>query len=110
LTDNKKDMSMPVVDGFEATRAIRQLEQTGLKPSIPASNGQILSSESGSRQQALIIALTGLASGDDREKAYKAGVDLFTTKPVKFGKLAELLAQWEEGKLVGGGQGDEQMS
>jgi CheY-like chemotaxis protein len=58
----------------------------------------------------LIIALTGLASSKDQDEAYKAGVDVFLTKPVRFGKLAELLARWEHGDLVGGGKGDGQIS
>jgi CheY-like chemotaxis protein len=103
-------MSMPGIDGFEATRAIRQLEREGPQPSPSASEGHVLSSEPGSAHQALIIALTGLASSKDQDEAYKAGVDVFLTKPVRFGKLAELLARWEHGDLVGGGKGDGQIS
>jgi len=69
-----------------------------------------LSSDSGLAQRALIIALTGLASAKDQDEAYKAGVDVFLTKPTRFGKLAELLTQWEQGHLVGGGKGDGQIS
>src|SRR4051794_14997658 len=101
-------MSMPEVDGFEATRAIRQLEQSGLQPSQSASKYQKSLSESGSRHRALIIALTGLAGVKYQDAAYEAGADIFLMKPVKFGKLAELLTQWEQGKLAGGGNGEKE--
>lgn len=101
---------MPGADGFEATRAIRQLEREGPQPSPSASKGHVLSSDSGSAHRALIIALTGLASAKDQNEAYKAGVDVFLTKPTRFGKLAELLAQWEQGDLIGGGKGGGRIS
>jgi CheY-like chemotaxis protein len=74
---------------------------------ISASEQQVLSSEPEARHRTLIIALTGLASAKDKDEAYKAGVDIFLTKPVKFGKLAELLAQWEQEKLGSDGKGDD---
>lgn len=43
--------------------------------------------------KAYIVALTGLASGRDRDKAIEAGVDDFMTKPVQFGKVGALLKQ-----------------
>ena len=71
------DLSMPELDGFEATRQIRTLEQE--------------------RQQTpvLIIALTGLASAGDRAKAYECGVDKFMTKPVRFQELDAVLVNRE---------------
>ncbi|MCJ1393340.1 hypothetical protein MMC18_006213 [Xylographa bjoerkii] len=77
------DISMPVMNGFEATRAIRQLEEsrrTG-SPDDPA--------------PALIIALTGLASSRDQSEAFTSGVDLFMTKPVSFKEVGRLLNNWE---------------
>ncbi|RAL08742.1 hybrid sensor histidine kinase/response regulator [Aspergillus homomorphus CBS 101889] len=68
------DISMPVMDGFEATRAIRVIE-TERKTTSPAK----------------IIALTGLGSKEDVAKAYAAGVDVFVTKPVSLKKVMQLM-------------------
>ena len=81
------DLSMPLMDGFEATRRIRALELSHAAyqdsdPSVrPAS--------------ALIIALTGLASAKDQSEAFLAGVDLYMTKPVSFKEVGRLLDNWE---------------
>ncbi|KAH1446182.1 hypothetical protein KXX58_006274 [Aspergillus fumigatus] len=73
------DMSMPVMNGFEATRAIRALEKErdGCGP-------------------ATIIALTGLSSSSDESEAFTSGVDLFLTKPVSFKEVSRLLDEWAE--------------
>ncbi|KAF2122150.1 hypothetical protein BDV96DRAFT_594074 [Lophiotrema nucula] len=76
------DLSMPVMDGFEATRRIREQE-------VKVKETDSL------RKRATIVALTGLASQKDEEEAFKAGVDMFVTKPVKFGKLNEILMMWK---------------
>ncbi|RGP61587.1 nik-1 protein os-1p protein [Fusarium sporotrichioides] len=67
------DISMPVMDGFEATRRIRAFEaQQGLRP-------------------ALILALTGLASEEAQREAEVSGLDLFLTKPVRLKELGPIL-------------------
>jgi signal transduction histidine kinase/CheY-like chemotaxis protein len=73
------DMSMPVMNGFEATRAIRAIERErdGCGPAI-------------------IIALTGLSSSRDESEALASGVDLFLTKPVSFREISRLLNEWEK--------------
>lgn len=81
------DISMPVLDGFGATRQIRQLEgkrrekqiEAGRKPDTPA----------------LVIALTGLASSRDQSEAFRSGVDLFLTKPVAFKEVGKMLDNWQ---------------
>lgn len=71
---------MPVMDGFDATRAIRALEkQRG--PDSPTST---------------IIALTGLSGSNDELEALGAGMDLFLTKPVTLKNVSKILDQWFE--------------
>ncbi|KAH7029463.1 uncharacterized protein B0I36DRAFT_245052, partial [Microdochium trichocladiopsis] len=67
------DISMPVMDGLESTRRIRQFEATTR------------------RGPSKIIALTGLASVAVQKEAYASGVDMYMTKPVRFKELAQLL-------------------
>jgi CheY-like chemotaxis protein len=68
------DISMPVMDGFEATRQIR-------------------SSETEKRlHRCTIFALTGLASADAQKEAFTSGIDLFLTKPVKLAELSQILS------------------
>ena len=80
------DLSMPVMDGFEATRKIRDLEaerQASMDEYKPAH----------------IVALTGLASKQDEQLAFSSGVDMFVTKPVKFKKLEFLFKDWETAQV-----------
>ncbi len=76
---------MPVMNGFEATRAIRDIEDARSHNS----------GESKVPTPALIIALTGLASSRDQTEAFTSGVDLFMTKPVSFKEVGRLLDNWE---------------
>ncbi|KAJ5538198.1 hypothetical protein N7494_007677 [Penicillium frequentans] len=76
------DMSMPVMNGFEATRAIRSMER-----------------EEDGRGPAVIIALTGLSSSRDESEALASGVDMFLTKPVSFKEVSRLLDEWEKNGL-----------
>ncbi len=69
------DCQMPVLDGFEATKRIRLLEQS-------------------SQRHAPIIGLTANALEGDREKCLACGMDDFTTKPIKIDELEAKLKQW----------------
>ncbi len=69
------DLSMPVMDGLEATRLIRQRElSTGRR--VP------------------IVALTANAMEGDRERCLGAGMDEYLTKPVRSEGLAEVIGRF----------------
>ncbi|KAK3723177.1 hypothetical protein LTR37_001900 [Vermiconidia calcicola] len=73
------DINMPQLDGFEASRRIRNFErQEGLTP-------------------AYIIALTGLGDASAQQQAYSSGMDLFLTKPVRLKELTKILDDLQKG-------------
>jgi signal transduction histidine kinase/CheY-like chemotaxis protein len=84
------DCQMPVLDGFSATRLIREAER-----------------HNGRRQ--LIVAMTANAMHGDRERCIGAGMDDYLSKPVKLDQLEALLHRWLPGggDLTPGGDGDE---
>jgi Amt family ammonium transporter len=72
------DCQMPELDGLDATREIRRLEQRG---------GVI----GGRRGRLPIVALTANAMKGDREQCLKAGMDAYLSKPIQPGLLAETI-------------------
>jgi CheY-like chemotaxis protein len=71
------DLSLPGIDGWEATRQLKSADETR---SIP------------------VLALTAHAMAGDREKALAAGCDDFDTKPVDLSRLVDKIDA-----LLGGG-------
>lgn len=69
------DMQMPVMDGFAATRAIRQWEEDHQLAPVP------------------IIALTALALKEEAAKSLKAGCTVHMTKPIRKKTLLDILKQ-----------------
>ncbi|EKG12536.1 hypothetical protein MPH_10336 [Macrophomina phaseolina MS6] len=65
------DISMPTMNGFEATRRIRAIEADFAAGKLPHER----------YPPSLIVALTGLASGRDQSEAFTSGFDLYMTKP-----------------------------
>ena len=67
------DMSLPVIDGWEATRRLKGAADTRAIP---------------------IIALTALAMASDERQAREAGCDDVDTKPVDLPRLLEKVERW----------------
>ena len=79
------DMSLPILDGWEATRKLKAAPETR---GIP------------------VIALTAHAMAGDREKALEAGCDDYDTKPVEFARLlAKIQSLLERKAAPGRGEG-----
>ena len=78
------DMSLPVLDGWEATRRLKADATT---------------------QHIPVIALTAHAMSSDREKALEAGCDDYDTKPIELprllGKIEALLSESEKASAGG---------
>ena len=69
------DVQMPVMDGYEATRAIRDAERSA--------GGHVA-----------IVALTAHASPDDERRCLEAGMDVYLSKPIQFDLLRECLIRF----------------
>ena len=72
------DMRMPNMDGLEATRKIRAMDN--VSKGLP------------------IIALTANAFDDDRNACFDSGMNDFMTKPVSAEELSEMVRTWTKNK------------
>ena len=73
------DCQMPIMDGFEASRNIRMLNE----------------------RQPVIIAVTANALVGEREKCLEAGMDDYLSKPFQAEQLVSLIKKWGETKRGG---------
>jgi PAS domain S-box-containing protein len=69
------DVQMPEMDGFDATRALREHEAAAGRPRLP------------------VIAMTAHAMTGDRERCLAAGMDNYISKPIRARDLFEVIAR-----------------
>ena len=74
------DIHMPEMDGFAATKAVREYLEKN---------------EKSISKQVPIIALTANAFPEDKEKCIKAGMDDHLAKPFEQDQLKEILLKWK---------------
>jgi CheY-like chemotaxis protein len=75
------DCQMPEMDGFEATRAIRE-------------------EEINHNHHTIIVALTADAMTGDREKCLQAGMDDYLNKPLKPEQITNMLQRWVQKDIL----------
>ncbi len=70
------DVQMPEMDGFEASRRIRDIASTVLNHDVP------------------ILAITAHVSLDYQQRCYEAGMNDFIAKPIRMNDLTKAVAKW----------------
>jgi len=90
------DCKMPIVDGFEATRLIREREASGAVASCETRPPQpeTRNSKLETRNRIPIIAVTANAMPGDRERCLATGMDDYLTKPLRKEDLKGALDRW----------------
>jgi CheY-like chemotaxis protein len=83
------DLSLPDLDGWEATRRLKKDAKT---------------------QHIPVIALTAHAMSGDREKAIDAGCDEYDTKPIDLRRLLSKMIRFVEDPETSGGGGEKSMA
>jgi two-component system, sensor histidine kinase and response regulator len=74
------DCQMPVMDGYEATRKLREIEGPGRRTAV--------------------IAVTATAMATDRERCVAAGMDDYLVKPLSLRSLAAAMARWAPDTVI----------
>lgn len=69
------DLQMPEMDGYEATKLIREIEQTQKRP------------------RTKIIALTAHAMSSDKDRCMAAGMETYITKPIEVGSFIQTMKE-----------------
>jgi len=72
------DIGLPVLNGYQAARLIRE--------------------QQGQKRRPLLVALSGWGQDDDRRRSEEAGFDAHLVKPIDNGVLVRLLAELSAGK------------
>ena len=75
-----QDCHMPLMDGLEATRRIREEEEA-----------KLLEQQVGVRVKVVVAAVTASAFDFEREACFRAGMDQFLTKPIRKAEIEGLL-------------------
>jgi two-component system sensor histidine kinase/response regulator len=70
------DVQMPIMDGMEATKQIRDANSGSLNPAV------------------IIVALSAHAMAGDRERCISMGMDDYVAKPMKAAELQEVISKW----------------
>jgi len=76
------DCQMPIMDGYQATRAIRSAKAGNLFKDIP------------------IVAMTANAMRGDKEKCFNAGMDDYISKPIDLNALENILKKWTKNSII----------
>ncbi|MDM8526251.1 PAS domain S-box protein [Desulfococcaceae bacterium HSG8] len=82
------DVQMPEIDGYEATKMIRDLEESEIQEPGQDTGSVVHSS------RLPIIAMTAHAMKGDREKCLRAGMDDYVSKPIDTQLLFSVLTRW----------------
>jgi PAS domain S-box-containing protein len=80
------DIQMPVMEGYEATQAIRAVEEQRRE--------DLGGDESFQAKPVPIVAMTAHALKSDRDKCFAAGMDDYIAKPLRRKELIEMVVRW----------------